>query len=292
MFTIQKENFNLSLVSSSVYGVIRTITYHSDPSNPWFSAVDLAVSLGYRDPSKSVLKMNITKRTEPLETINYILHPENYNRRMIYNTVVTDTTGMLKMVMGSTMPNAENFKDWLADVVQQISNGTIARNADLLKSQLDEFGVIPREAARRQRVDAMGAVKQNLALSSHIYDGITNAVYRGVFGRDASQMRDIAGLDKGANIRDYLSDGSLCIIIDAEKDLEKLSNQYTTNNITINQSHLNDIEREFRNNYGNNPYNFNNSSYPILIWPFITPPNKECTDEYMSKIIENINQNK
>ena len=275
---IKHDNMNIRLMASEVYGVVRVIYFDEDRSKVFFSAIDLATSLGYKVPKQAVYKSNIYKIILPLETTDWILNPDHYDRRMVYKTVVTDYNGMMKLVMGSTLPTAEAFKDWLINIVSMIANGTLKDNIATLEAQLDQFNIIPREAVIQQRKNTMSALKLNQQQSTHMYDGITNSMYRGLFGTDAPGLRRLVGLNPGTNLRNHFNNDALNMVQQAEHDVENIENSYTENNITMNQSHLPDIENTIGDMYGDNPYNIH-SNYPVYISPFDNETNKSVTKE-------------
>lgn len=275
---IKHGNMNIRLAMSEVYGIVRVITFDENLGEVFYAANDLATSLGYRFPRQTIEKMDIYKTIIPLETIKWILNPDQYDRRMVYKTVVTDYNGMMKLVMGSTLPSAEAFKDWLIGIVRMISDGTLKDNVELLEAQLDQFNIIPREAVIQQRKNTMSALKLNQQQSTHMYDGITNSMYRGLFGTDAPGLRRLVGLNPGTNLRNHFNNDALNMVQQAEHDVENIENSYTENNITMNQSHLPDIENTIGDMYGDNPYNIH-SNYPVYISPFDNETNKSVTKE-------------
>lgn len=275
---IKHDNMNIRLAVSEVYGVIRIVTFDQNPGEVFYAAIDLAKTLGYKAPRQAVNDINIYKTIVPLETIKWILNPELCNRRMVYQTVITDYNGMMKLVMGSTLPTAEAFKDWLINIVSMIANGTLKDNISTLEKELDQFGIIPREAVLQQRKQTMSALRQNQQQSTHMYDGITNSMYRGLFGTDAPGLRQMVGLNPGTNLRNHFNNDALNMVQQAEQDIEEIENNYTENNITMNQSHLPEIEETINTNYGSNPYNIN-SNYPIYVSPFDKATNEKATKE-------------
>lgn len=275
---IKHGNMNIRLAYSEVYGVVRVITFDENPAEVFYAAIDLTKSLGYRSPKQAVNDANIYKTIVPLETVNWILNPDQYDRRMVYKTIITNMDGMMKLVMGSTLPTAEAFKDWLTGIVRMIADGTLKDNVELLEAQLDQFNIIPREAVIQQRKNTMSALKLNQQQSTHMYDGITNSMYRGLFGTDAPGLRRLVGLNPGTNLRNHFNNDALNMVQQAEHDVENIENSYTENNITMNQSHLPDIENTIGDMYGDNPYNIH-SNYPVYISPFDNETNKSVTKE-------------
>lgn len=265
MFLLRKDGFDLGLISNSIYGTVRIATFHNDPDNTLLCALDLATTLGYRYPRPVVNKLNIAKIILNVESMNYLLDP--YTHKAIeYPTTFTNFDGMVYMVMNSKMPNTEDFKMWIARTIGKINNGTL--DVQQAQSELQDFGLTPRKRSTIQRNKTTSSLSRNQKMAQGIYPNLTNAVYNGVLGADARTLKELIGLPKNGDLRSALRPDIIGTIESAENDLESYEDYCNDNNITINNSHVPKLERDFRINYGDNPYNLRNSNYPIFIAPY------------------------
>lgn len=266
MFISRNEDFDLFIINNSIYGTVRTVTFHNDPSNVLLCAIDLATSLGYSHPKPTVSKLDIYKISINVETLDYIFQPYNYKRKMIYPTTFTDFDGMVYMVMNSKLPNAEPFKMWVARTIGKINNGTL--NMQQAQEELDSFNLYPREQARIQRNKTTSAISRNQRLSKNVHANITNAVYKGILGNDAKELKQMAGIPKTGDLRSLLRSDVINMVRNAEEDIEDYEDYNSGKNITINNSHIPKLQKDIRINYGDNPYNMENFRSPIYISPF------------------------
>lgn len=284
MYVTSKNGFDLGIISNPIYGTVRTATFYNDPDNTWLCALDLATTLGYRYPRNIVNRLNIRKISLNVETLNYIMDPGSY-RRIEYPTTFTDFEGMVYMVMNSKMPNTESFKLWIAKTIGKINDGTL--DVQQAQSELDNFGLTPRKRSTIQRNKTTSSLSRNQKMTQGIYPNLTNAVYNGVLGADARTLKELIGLPKNGDLRSALRPDIIDTIESAENDLELYEDYCNDNNITINNSHVPKLERDFRINYGDNPYNLQNSRYPIFITPYNDEAKENINMDLLLELLKN-----
>ena len=107
--------------------------------------------------------------------------------------------GFTLLVMGYTGPKAMKFK---LDYIKQFN---AMREMLLNKSLEREKGIAVRQALTK----ALQQSTENDRMHGHAYSNYTNCIYKLLFNKNASQMRKELGLDKKANIRDYLDEEQL-----------------------------------------------------------------------------------
>lgn len=107
--------------------------------------------------------------------------------------------GFTLLVMGYTGPKAMKFK---MDYIKQFN----AMREMLFNKNLErEKGIAVRQALTK----ALQQSNENERMHGHAYSNYTNCIYKLLFNKNASQMRKELGLDKKANVRDYLDEEQL-----------------------------------------------------------------------------------
>ena len=107
--------------------------------------------------------------------------------------------GFTLLVMGYTGSKAMKFK---LDYIKQFN---AMREMLLNKSLEREKGIAVRQALTK----ALQQSKEDERMHGHAYSNYTNCIYKLLFNKNASQIRQELGLDKKANVRDYLDEEQL-----------------------------------------------------------------------------------
>lgn len=107
--------------------------------------------------------------------------------------------GFTLLVMGYTSEKAMQFK--LAYINQ------FNEMEKLLKEKVIERqkGIAVRQALTK----SIQQSQENERMHGHAYSTYTNCIYKVIFGKNAKQLREELGIDKKANLRDYLSSEEL-----------------------------------------------------------------------------------
>lgn len=279
---VREDGIVVRLVNNEMFGVIRMIQFPNDPLNPWFAGVDIARSLGYSNANDAVNSIPGNKQIIRLESLSWILNKEKYNRRMIYQTTIIDQGCLYMMVMRSSLPKAEEFQKWIAyRVIPAIADGTINQLSGSLQNELSEFGICDRKQRVQGRNDLTSEIHDNLRQSDLMYAKFTNAIYDGILGRTASQLKELSGDPDEKKLRDRMLPEVGSMIFYAEKDAKNYVANAKKNKRTINDYDVEIIRKNTRALYGNNPYSFNQNCFPVHIFPFI-PDGGYYTDEMIS----------
>lgn len=279
---VREDGIVVRLVNNEMFGVIRMIQFPNDPLNPWFAGVDIARSLGYSNANDAVNSIPGNKQIIRLESLSWILNKEKYNRRMIYQTTIIDQGCLYMMVMRSSLPKAEEFQKWIAyRVIPAIADGTINQLSGSLQNELSEFGICDRKQRVQGRNDLTSEIHDNLRQSDLMYAKFTNAIYDGILGRTASQLKELSGDPDEKKLRDRMLPEVGSMIFYAEKDAKNYVANAKKNKRTINDYDVEIIRKNTRALYGNNPYSFNQNCFPVHIFPFI-PDGGYYTDEMVS----------
>lgn len=88
--------------------------YYDAEENPWFTAKDVAISLGYANPQQAVRALEEEDR-EILEKIQGAMG--QHLRGNAKNTILINETGLYELVFSSTKPFAKAFRRWVCKEV-------------------------------------------------------------------------------------------------------------------------------------------------------------------------------
>lgn len=104
-----KEVKNNSLVAfrNDAFGGIRVIEIDG---NPWFVGKDIAVALGYQDPSSAV-----SKNVEDKDKTFLLLEQDGSNYKS--KTTIINESGLYDLILESKLPKAKAFRHWVTDEV-------------------------------------------------------------------------------------------------------------------------------------------------------------------------------
>ncbi|MHB9950742.1 phage antirepressor Ant [Clostridium botulinum] len=113
---------NLQIFNNQEFGEVRTIELNN---KPYFVAIDITKSLGYKNPNKAVKDHCrwVTKQRVP--------HPQNKSKTIEVNVIPEGD--MYRLITNSELPSAEKFENWIFDeVLPQIrqTGGYIPTNKD------------------------------------------------------------------------------------------------------------------------------------------------------------------
>lgn len=113
---------NLQIFNNQEFGEVRTIELNN---KPYFVAIDITKSLGYKNPNKAVKDHCrwVTKQRVP--------HPQNKSKTIEVNVIPEGD--MYRLITNSELPSAEKFENWIFDeVLPQIrqTGGYIPTNED------------------------------------------------------------------------------------------------------------------------------------------------------------------
>lgn len=107
--------------------------------------------------------------------------------------------GFVLLVMGYTGKEAMKFKEKYIKAFNNMEQALISKSLER------EKGIAVRQALTK----ALQQSTENERMHGHAYSNYTNCIYKLLFNKNASQMRKELGLDKKANIRDYLDEEQL-----------------------------------------------------------------------------------
>lgn len=95
----------LQIFNNDEFGQIRTIEIDGEP---WFVGKDIAISLGYQEPTKAARE----RVDEEDRGVSIIDTPSGAQQMIVINE-----SGLYSLILGSRLPNAKKFKRWVTSEV-------------------------------------------------------------------------------------------------------------------------------------------------------------------------------
>lgn len=104
------------------FGELRTVDIDGEP---WFVGKDVAVALGYSNPSNAV-SVHVDKE----DKTSYLIQVSGSNYKA--NTALINESGLYSLILSSKLPSAKAFKRWVtSEVLTSIrKNGAYIRNQE------------------------------------------------------------------------------------------------------------------------------------------------------------------
>ncbi|HBY19503.1 MAG: hypothetical protein A2Y24_03630 [Clostridiales bacterium GWE2_32_10] len=135
-------------------------------------------------------------------------------------TDVLDTKGILRLVQSVPSPNAEPFKQWLAQLgkerIEEIQNPELAfdRARELYKKQgRDDNWIDGRLKNKAIRDELTKEWKDRGAKNNLDYAILTNEISEATFGLKVNEYKELKGLSKPyQNLRDHMSTLELALV--------------------------------------------------------------------------------
>ena len=113
----KKQAAHVAVFENPEFGMVRTAT--DEKGEPWFCAKDLCDVLGYKRAYDTV-----KQRIRPSDTIKYSVtrtvknrYGECSGRGLVVQMIFVNESGFYALVLGSKLPSAVKFKDWVTSVV-------------------------------------------------------------------------------------------------------------------------------------------------------------------------------
>ena len=113
----KKQAAQVAVFENPEFGMVRTAT--DEKGEPWFCAKDLCDVLGYKRAYDTV-----KQRVRSSDTIKYSVtrtvknrYGECSGRGVVVQMIFVNESGFYALVLGSKLPSAVKFKDWVTSVV-------------------------------------------------------------------------------------------------------------------------------------------------------------------------------
>ena len=99
----------LQVFQNPDFGSIRTLTIDEEP---WFVGKDVALSLGYAQPSKAVID-----HVDCEDKMFRMMSTSDFQNGNLVKTAIINESGLYCLILSSKLPSAKKFKRWVTSEV-------------------------------------------------------------------------------------------------------------------------------------------------------------------------------
>ena len=194
---------NEDVVTVSSLDVAETFTYFDEESGRQYIREHKAILRAIRE-----LKCSEEFRGEHFSPSDYT---DSRGKRQ--PCVLMDKDGFSMLVMGFEDPKSIKFKE---AYIQQFNAMEKALKEIVEQRHRTELERAKGIAVRQALTKAIQQSNENDRMHGHAYSTYTNVIYKSIFGKDASKLREEYGISKKENLRDCFSEEELKQIQNAE----------------------------------------------------------------------------
>lgn len=181
----------LQIFKNEQFGKVRVV--HVDGST-WFVGLDVTEKLGYQNGSRDIDR-HVDEEDKSMVVIN-----DGTQRR---NVVAVNESGLFSLILGSKMPNAKQFKQWVtSEVLPSIrqNGGYIANQENLTPEQIVANALIVAQNIIAQKDKQIETMKPK----ADFFDAVADSKTAVAIG-DVAKVLGIKGLGRN-NLFEILRD--------------------------------------------------------------------------------------
>lgn len=185
---------------------------------------DVALALGYQDPSDAIYRKVKTKNKTLCKTQTV----DGKNREVM----VLEEAGIYQLIFGSKLASAEAFQDWIFEQVLPAIRKTGKYELKPQKDTSSEW-LIERKESKEVRRELTDCIKDYITrhpeMSANkckfLYSNATEALNLGLFAKKSKALKQLIGITPSASFRDYLGSNEIICL----KTVEYLACQFIDN---------------------------------------------------------------
>lgn len=200
----------LRLVKQGEFLGIKCDFWMDSHGEVYMTREQIGKALQYRDPASSieVIHRRNADRLDKLSSPVKLTGVDGREREHI----VYKTRGIYDVIRYSRQSVADDFMDWVYDVIEAIRTGRISQQV------LREAGI----TVRRTLTDSIRDYVEDSSHKKFQYRNYTDLIYKNTLGKTAKEMREERGIGKDEKIRDFLSADELEAVLKAERQVSTL----------------------------------------------------------------------
>lgn len=200
----------LRLVKQGEFLGIKCDFWMDSHGEVYMTREQIGKALQYRDPASSieVIHRRNADRLDKLSSPVKLTGVDGREREHI----VYKTRGIYDVIRYSRQSVADDFMDWVYDVIEAIRTGRISHQV------LREAGI----TIRRTLTDSIRDYVEDSPHKKFQYRNYTDLIYKNTLGKTAKEMREERGIGKDEKIRDFLSADELEAVLKAERQVSTL----------------------------------------------------------------------
>ncbi|WP_110929732.1 BRO family protein [Paenibacillus bouchesdurhonensis] len=200
----------LRLVKQGEFLGIKCDFWMDEHGEVYMTREQIGRALQYRDPASSieVIHRRNADRLDRLSSTVKLTGVDGREREHI----VYKVKGIFDVIRYSRQPIADDFMDWVYDILDAIRVGRISQQV------LRDAGI----TIRRTMTDSIRDYVEESPNKKFQYRNYTELVYKHLFGMSAKDLRLELGLKKDEKIRDHLTAEELEAVLTAERQISTL----------------------------------------------------------------------
>lgn len=200
----------LRLVKQGEFLGIKCDFWMDSHGEVYMTREQIGKALQYRNPASSieVIHRRNADRLDKLSSPVKLTGVDGREREHI----VYKTRGIYDVIRYSRQSVADDFMDWVYDVIEAIRTGRISQQV------LREAGI----TVRRTLTDSIRDYVEDSPHKKFQYRNYTDLIYKNTLGKTAKEMREERGIGKDEKIRDFLSADELEEVLKAERQVSTL----------------------------------------------------------------------
>lgn len=198
---------NLKLIVSDNFGNVRCNFYKNEKEDILMTRAQIGQALEYNDPSDAVRKIH-DRHKERLDKFS-VRDKMTATDGKLYMTYLYTAKGVYEVCRWSQQPKANDFMDWVWDVIEKIRT--------INNSKINYM--VKREVGKIERRSLTDSIK-GLPPSPHKqfkYKHYTDLFYKIIFGKNAQQLRERFRITKEDHLRNYFTPDELHKVTILEK---------------------------------------------------------------------------
>lgn len=167
-------------------------------------------ALQYKNPDDAIYRIH-ERNKDRLDALSVTVKLSSTDGKK-YETILYRAKGIFDIIRFSRQPIADEFMDWVYDVIEAIRTGRISEQV------LRQAGI----TIRRTLTDSIRDLIEESPHKKFQYKNYTDLIYKQLFGMNAKEIRLHLGLSKEENIRDFLDANELEAVLQAERQVSTL----------------------------------------------------------------------
>lgn len=208
----------LRLVKQGEFLGIKCDFWMDEHDEVYMTRKQMGEALQYANPQKAI--DNIHERNKDrLDQFSVTLKLRATDGKD-YLTDLYNTKGIYDVIRFSRQPIADEFYDWVYDVIDAIRTGRISEK-------------VMRQAGLTVRHTLTDSIRDNVEESPNkhrYYQHYTEFAYKTALGMNSKELRLMLGLEKGEKIRDHLTAEELEAVLKAERQISTLLEMHLSYN--------------------------------------------------------------
>lgn len=200
----------LRLVKQGEFLGIKCDFWTDEQGEVYMTRKQIGEALQYKNPDDSIYRIH-ERNKDRLDRFSVTDKLSSTDGKQ-YETILYRARGIYDVIRFSRQPLADEFMDWVYDVIEAIRTGRISQQV------LRDAGI----TVRRTMTDSIRDYVDESPNKKFQYRNYTELVYKHLFGMSAKELRLELGLKKDEKIRDHLTAEELEAVLTAERQISTL----------------------------------------------------------------------